>query len=160
MQRIVTTEKAKELRKQLDETEKKIVLAGGCFDILHIGHLTFLESAKQHGEILIVLLESDETIKKSKGPKRPINTQLDRAKLLAALSVVDYVILLDSQMSNTSYDDLVITLKPAIIATTHGDSNRHHKERQAQQIGAHVIDVIELVSDKSTTHVINLLNEL
>jgi rfaE bifunctional protein nucleotidyltransferase chain/domain len=160
MKRIVTTEEAKELSKQLHETKKKIVLAGGCFDILHIGHLTFLESAKQHGETLLVLLESDETIKKSKGPKRPINTQMDRAKLLAALSVVDYVILLDSQMSNISYDDLVITLKPAIIATTQGDSNRHHKERQAQQLGAHVIDVTGLVSDKSTTQVINLLNEL
>ncbi|MGI8419263.1 MAG: adenylyltransferase/cytidyltransferase family protein [Candidatus Levyibacteriota bacterium] len=160
MKKIFVAEDAKELSKELHKFGKQIVLAGGCFDILHIGHLTFLESAKRQGDTLIILLESDETIKKSKGDKRPINLQSDRAKLLAAFSAVDYVILLNPQMSNISYDDLVIALKPAIIATTQGDSNRHHKERQAKQIGSQVIDVTTQISDTSTTKLVNLLNEL
>ncbi|MGH7204323.1 MAG: adenylyltransferase/cytidyltransferase family protein [Candidatus Levyibacteriota bacterium] len=160
MNKILNLQQAEVLSNKLHNQGKTIVLAGGCFDILHIGHLTFLESAKKRGDTLLILLESDKTIRKAKGDKRPINTQHDRAKLLAALSVVDYVILLNPQMSNVSYDDLVIALKPAIIATTQGDSNRHHKERQAKQIGAKVVDVTEFVTDKSTTQVINLLNEL
>lgn len=143
-----------------NEGNKKRVLVGGCFDILHIGHLTFLQAAKQHGDTLIVLLESDQTIAETKGPNRPINTQEDRAKILSALAIVDTVIMLKPQMTNYDYDDLIMTLKPAIIATTSGDRNRHHKERQAKLVAAHVIDVTEQISDKSTTKLIALLNEL
>jgi bifunctional ADP-heptose synthase (sugar kinase/adenylyltransferase) len=107
-----------------------------------------------------LLVESDETITKSKGPKRPINTQNDRAKILSAIEVVDYVVLLDPQMSNSAYDDLVFSLKPVIIATTEGDMNRKHKERQAQKVQAKVVDVTMPITDKSTTKLIDLLNEL
>lgn len=158
--KIFSVEQAKELSQKLHNENQKVVLAGGCFDILHIGHLVFLESAKRYGDVLVVMVESDETIKNTKGPKRPLNIQMDRARLLEAFRVVDYVILLKPEMSNKDYDDLVITLKPAIIATTQGDSNRHHKERQAKLVGADVIDVTEFVSDKSTSQVVKLLNEL
>ena len=160
MNKIVTIDQTSELSKELQNAGKRIIVAGGCFDILHIGHLTFLEEAKKHGDVLVILLESDEAIRRTKGPKRPLNLLQDRARLLEAFSVVDYVILLKQDMTNQDYDDLVIALKPAIIATTAGDSNRHHKERQAQLVGAEVIDVTGFVSDKSTTHVVKLLNEL
>lgn len=159
MNKIFTLEQTKILRKQLDN-QGTIVLAGGCFDILHIGHVTFLEEAKKNGDKLVVLLESDEAIRKAKGPKRPINMHPDRARLLAAITIVDYVVLLEPTMTDQEYDDLVITLKPAIIATTEGDSNRHHKERQAQLVGAQVVDVTPQIRDKSTSHVVQLLNEI
>lgn len=160
MTTIITTDQAIELGTALAQENKKIVLVGGCFDILHLGHLTFLEQAKTHGDSLIVMIEADETIAVSKGPKRPINTQNDRAKLLAALKVVDYVILLPPGMTNEAYDTLVFAIKPAIIATTKGDEHRNHKERQAAAIGAQVIDVVDLVENQSTTKVIEILNEL
>jgi rfaE bifunctional protein nucleotidyltransferase chain/domain len=160
MDKIISFAEASELSIKLQKQQKTIVLAGGCFDILHIGHLTFLEEAKKHGDILVVLVEADETITKAKGPKRPINTQQDRAQLLAALRIVDFVVLLTPQMDNQAYDNLVIAVKPAIIATTQGDKNRHHKERQAALVGAQVMDVTEPIKDKSTTHVVNLLREL
>lgn len=139
---------------------KKVVVAGGCFDLLHIGHVSFLEEAKKNGDVLIVYLESDEAIKKTKGPKRPINTQKDRAKVLAAFSMVDYVILLEPEMTDETYDALVISLKPAIIAATKGDVYRFHKERQAEKVGATVVDVIQPVENHSTSRLIAILNEI
>jgi rfaE bifunctional protein nucleotidyltransferase chain/domain len=160
MDKIVSTEQINEISAVLHKQNKRIVLSGGCFDLLHVGHITFLEEAKKQGDCFIVMLESDETIKKSKGNKRPINTQADRAKILAALSAVDYIVLLKPEMSNKEYDDLVIAIKPAIIATTSGDRNRHHKERTADLVNAKVIDVTMPISDKSTTAIIRLLDEL
>lgn len=158
--KIIETSEIEKLSKKIQHEKQRIVLAGGCFDLLHIGHITFLEEAKKHGNTLVILLESDETITQTKGVTRPINTQEDRAKILAALAVVDFVILLKPHMTNTEYDALVFTIKPAIIATTTGDNNRHHKERQAKQIGASVIDVTMPISDKSTTKLVKLLDEL
>jgi len=140
--------------------DKKIVLVGGCFDILHIGHLIFLDAAKKEGDCLIVLLESDESIKKSKGPRRPLNTQEDRARLLAAFESVDYVVLLPTDMHDKTYDTLVMEIKPAIIATTKGDQYRFHKERQAKSVGASVIDVTDPIKDQSTTKVFEILKEI
>jgi rfaE bifunctional protein nucleotidyltransferase chain/domain len=160
MKKIIHIEEVEELSKKLHAENESVIIAGGCFDILHVGHLTFLEEAKKHGGVLVILLESDETIQASKGPKRPLNLQYDRARMLEALTVVDYVIMLNPKMTNADYDNLVIALKPAIIATTEDDEHRHHKERQAKLVGADVIDVTGFVTDKSTTHVVKLLNEL
>ena len=157
MKKILTSTEAAEVIPKLN---KKTVLVGGCFDILHIGHINFLQHAKKQGEVLLVMLEHDSTIKKRKGPKRPINTQQDRATILNSLEMVDYVILLPEQTDNTFYDELINQLKPAIIATTAGDPFRNHKERQAKQIGAQVVDVIRPVSNKSTTTLVHLLEEL
>jgi FAD synthetase len=160
MNKILSAEKAIQLAKKLHKQNKRIVLVGGCFDLLHIGHITFLEEAKKQGDILLVMLESDAVIAATKGNNRPINSQEIRAKILAALTVVDNVIMLEQHMSNTDYDSLVFAIKPAIIATTGGDTNRYHKERQAKEIGALVIDVTPQISDKSTTKLVHLLNEL
>jgi len=160
MGRIVNEEEAKALAEEFHNQNKRIVLAGGCFDLLHIGHITFLEKAKHQGDILIIMLESDESITQTKGANRPINTQKDRAQILAALSTVDIVLVLSPHMSNAQYDTLVFAIKPAIIATTTGDNNRHFKEKQAAKIGAQVIDVTLPISDKSTTKLVKLLNEL
>ncbi len=160
MNKIFKVEQARQLGAQLDDQRKNVVIAGGCFDILHVGHLTFLEKAKEHGDTLCILIESDESIKKSKGEQRPINIQADRSKLVAALSMVDYVIELAPNMSNDDYDALVIDLKPAIIATTKGDKNRAHKERQAAIINAKVIDVVDPVENQSTTRVFKILHEI
>ena len=74
---------------------KKVVFANGCFDLLHVGHVTLLERAKQLGDVLIVAINSDRSTRKLKGPSRPILSQSDRAKMLAALESVDYVTIFD-----------------------------------------------------------------
>src|SRR5215469_17383103 len=106
MEKILSIENSTDLADKLHQQSKRIVLAGGCFDLLHIGHITFIEEAKKHGDMLLILLESDQTISESKGNNRPINSQDDRAKILSALSSVDYVILLKPHMTDKEYDDL------------------------------------------------------
>lgn len=133
---------------------KKIVLAGGCFDLLHLGHIKFLKEAKEKGELLIVLLESDQTIKKLKGKGRPIHSQDTRAQILAELKSVDYVLLLEEFTSDNQYDELIEKLKPEIIATTKGDKYDFHKKRQAKKIGAKMLYVTEVVKDHSTSKII------
>ena len=77
--------------KEIKKQNKTIVTCNGCFDILHIGHLKFLEEAKEQGDVLIVAINSDSSVKENKGPERPINTENNRAEALAALECVDYI---------------------------------------------------------------------
>lgn len=147
------------LLQTISERQRKLVVVGGCFDILHTGHVMFLEEAKKQGETLIVLLESDESIKRRKGNTRPINMQHDRAYILASLTSVDFVFLLPNSMHDSDYERLVITLKPAIIAITAQDKYRVHKERQAALISAKVVKVVDPIQNKSTSQVLRLLQE-
>lgn len=147
------------LATNLHGAHKKIVLVGGCFDVLHVGHISFLEKAKQAGDTLIILLENDTRIKHLKGPQRPINVQYDRARVLAALITVDFVVLLPENMTDSFYDKLILEIKPAIIATTEQDPNRVHKERQAKLSGSKVIDVISYIENASTSRIAELLKK-
>src|SRR5258708_6636258 len=157
MNKILTVEQAIKESEKLRSREKSIVLAGGCFDILHIGHIHFLEEAKKAGDVLFAFLESDETIRRLKGTSRPINIQEDRAGILAALLVIDYIVLLPPIQTDKDYDDLVIRIKPAIIATTRGDPARSHKERTAKLVNAKVIDVVDQLANKSTSKLVEVL---
>lgn len=158
--KILSYDDVKTTADNLHEADKKIVLVGGCFDILHAGHIAFLEKAKEQGDILIVFIESDAHIKQLKGPHRPVNKQLDRAMVLSHLTIVDYVVPLPDVVENKTYDDLVIQIKPAIIATTAGDKYRHYKERQADMVGAQVVDVIGSIENQSTTRILKILRGL
>lgn len=83
--------------KKLRKDNKKIVTTNGVFDILHIGHIRYLKKAKELGNALIVAVNSDESVKKIKGPRRPINNEHNRAEALAALEFVDYVIIFNEE---------------------------------------------------------------
>lgn len=159
MDKIVTVGQAIQIAQDFHKKSKRIVLVGGCFDILHIGHITFLERAKAAGDVLFVLLEADESIRKIKGENRPISNQEDRARILAAIEVVDEVILLSPDLKGQDYDELIMQLKPAIIATTQGDPKRYLKERQASFVNARIIDVTDVIRGQSTTRLIRLLGK-
>lgn len=159
MNKIISIEKAIQLSLKFKAEDKTIVLCGGCFDILHIGHIQFLENAKKEGDYLFILLESDLSVKKIKGNKRPINSQIDRAKILSSITFVDYVILLDEIKTNKGYDRLVFDLKPDIIAITKNDGEEIHVQRQAKAINAKVVSVITRIKDKSTTKLAKLISE-
>lgn len=148
-----------EVSKQLHKENKKIVLTGGCFDILHIGHITLLENAKKEGNVLMVMLESDESIKLKKGINRPIHTQKQRTEMLSSIRYVDYVIQLPQDMTNEDYDSVVKHIRPAIIAATSGDPYAFHKERQAKETDAKVVYVNKSVENISTTSILDLLTK-
>ena len=90
--------------------DKKIVFTNGCFDILHVGHLRYLQEAKKLGDILIVAVNSDASVKQLKGPTRPVNGELDRMELLAGLECIDYV----TMFEETTAINIVNFLKPEI----------------------------------------------
>lgn len=159
LKKIVTIQEASRLSSKLKKQAKRVVLTGGCFDILHIGHIRFLQKAKARGDVLFVMLESDANITIMKGFGRPINTQKIRAELLSALSFVDFVILLPKLQNNSAYDTVILQLQPAIIATTIGDPNRSHKVRQARLVGGKIINVTEKIADASTTRLADLLSK-
>ncbi|HOV16482.1 MAG TPA: D-glycero-beta-D-manno-heptose 1-phosphate adenylyltransferase [Candidatus Cloacimonadota bacterium] len=96
---------------QLDLKNKKIVFTNGCFDILHAGHVQYLEQAKKLGDILVVGLNSDASVRRLKGENRPINKQEDRALVLAALEFVDYIIIFEE---DTPYE-LIKTVNPDVL---------------------------------------------
>ena len=97
--------------KKIKEENKKIVFTNGCFDILHVGHVRYLSKAKKLGNILIVGLNSDQSVKKLKGDNRPINIFEDRATLLASLRFVDLVIIFEEKTP----ENLIKKIKPDIL---------------------------------------------
>lgn len=149
MQKIISLDQLPHILTPL--TDKKIILAGGCFDILHKGHIAFLGAAKKQGDTLVVLLESDEAIRRNKGENRPVNTVIDRARILATLPTVDYIVMLPDTMTDEGYDNVVLTVKPAIIATTKGDPFISHKERQAKLVDGSVFAVIDRLPEHAST---------
>jgi|SRR3989338_9942322 len=122
--------------------EKKKVLVGGCFDIFHFGHLVFLEKAKELGEVLVIILESDSFISKFKH-KIPVHSQFQRARILAAMNIVDLVILLPLLKSDEDYYEVIKMIRPNIIAITKRDPLEKQKKLQASALGAEVKIVTE-----------------
>lgn len=159
MNKIVSTKKAIELVKNFKLQKKKIVLAGGIFDIIHVGHVRFLEKAKQKGDILFILLESDKKAKIEKGNTRPINNQKTRAEILASLNYLDYVVILNNILSDDNYDKLLREIKPDIIAVTKGSTTFTHAKRQSVKTGAKVIEVIPRINNQSTTKIAEFISK-
>ncbi len=135
----------------LKKTNKTLVLVGGCFDILHAGHIEFLKRAKELGDILIVLLESDSKIKKLKGEKRPVNSQEDRSLILSNLPFVSYVYPLPDLKSNENYKILVKRLKPDIIAISGTDFVFDWEKKLEKEGFLKIVKVMDRIPNKSTT---------
>lgn len=134
----------------------KTVLVGGCFDLIHIGHIYFLEEAKKLGDRLVVLLESDETIRRLKGEHRPIHTQEERKKMLLAIRFVDEVVSIPSLKTDTEYFDVIQTIHPNIIAFTEGDPILTKKIKQAELVGARAVVIPRIPNVSSTSLAKNL----
>ena len=117
---IVNRHKAKSILVRFREQEKKIVFTNGCFDILHRGHLELLQPAKELGDLLVVGLNTDASVKQLKGEPRPFYNENDRAALLDALTPVDLVVLFDEDTPL----DLICELKPDILVKG-GDYDSH-----------------------------------
>ncbi|MGM0624201.1 MAG: D-glycero-beta-D-manno-heptose-7-phosphate kinase [Campylobacterota bacterium] len=141
-----TFSEIKTLCKNLRSRGKKIVFTNGCFDLLHVGHVKYLEAAKENGDVLIVGLNSDSSVAKLKGDDRPINNQYDRAYLLASLEVVDYVVVFEE---DTPYE-LIKIVEPDLLVKG-GD----YKDKQI--VGSDIaqeVMLVDFIDGKSTTKTI------
>lgn len=133
--------------------DKNIVLVGGCFDVLHFGHIEFLKKAKAAGNYLIVALEPDERILKYKH-RKPTHTQRERAEILSAIRFVDKIILLPVLNGFEEYNQLVQYIHPKVIAITQGDPQFNNKQNQAKMVGAMVKVVVQRL-DFSSSAIVN-----
>ena len=143
---IKTFDEIKTLASKLHNQGKKIVFTNGCFDILHVGHVKYLEVAKSYGDVLILGLNADSSVRKLKGPTRPINTQDDRAYILASLESVDYVVIFEEE---TPYE-LIKLIKPHVLVK---GGDYEGKEVVGQDI-ADELKLVQFVDGKSTTNTI------
>lgn len=153
MKKIIAFNQISELINQISQPK---VLVGGCFDILHLGHVRFLNEAKKLGTVLVAL-ESDESLIKHKGHLRPIHKQDERAEVLSSLESVDYVLLLPFFSTHEEYFNLTKIISPNIIAVTEGDDQLENKQKQAKLVGAKVV-VIPKINTPSTTQLLKLLD--
>lgn len=114
-EKIITPEQATAVAQKLKEEGRTIVTVNGAFDLMHAGHLDMLEEAKQQGDVLVVGLNSDSSVRQGKGEGRPIIPELERAALLAALACVDYVIIIEAPYGEVQ-NVLLRTVRPQIHA--------------------------------------------
>ncbi len=141
----------KELAEFLDKNKgKKIVFTNGCFDILHRGHVTYLAEARKLGDLLVIGLNSDASVKRLKGPERPINNENDRRYVLSQLKSVDYVEI----FSEDTPLNLILTVKPSVLVKG-GDWKIEQivGGKEVQQMGGEVFS-LNFVDGYSTTSLI------
>ena len=142
---------------QFKDSDKKVILTSGCFDILHVGHLENLKIAKSLGDILVVCLSNDEQVRKLKGSTRPVNNYEDRINLFKTISYVDYVVLYAESNIETeeTLDQIMKTVNPMIWAK--GDEYTEAKIREKHPSLDKIV-LIPTIVNKSTTNIIKKIN--
>jgi rfaE bifunctional protein nucleotidyltransferase chain/domain len=135
---------------------KRVVATGGCFDVLHAGHVSSLEAARRMGDALVVLLNSDESVRRSKGDGRPVNTAEDRARVLLGLGCVDAVEVFDDDDPSTTLE----RLRPDVWAKGADYGGTVLPEAQVvRRYGGRVV-LLPYLAGRSTTRILNdLINE-
>lgn len=139
-----------EIVERLKAKNKRIVFTNGCFDILHVGHVKYLQEAKSYGDVLIVGLNTDNSVRTLKGPTRPVNSEEDRAYILGALEAVDYVVLFSDE---TPYE-LIKSIAPDILVK--GGDYEGKAVVGAEFSGE--LRLVQFVDGKSTTATIARIN--
>ena len=147
---LVNREDIKALVDIIHNSGKTVVCTNGCFDILHVGHVRYLEATKAFADFSIVLLNSDKSVKSIKGPTRPINNENDRAELLSALNCVDYVVLFDEDSPRNLLDEI----KPDVYTKGADYTMETLPEADIMRKNGTRVEFIKFVEGKSTTNVI------
>ncbi len=152
---IVERKNIKELSEQLKDEGKTIVFTNGYFDILHSGHVFYLQKAKQQGDILILGLNSDASVRRLKGEKRPINSEIDRAIVISELKSIDYVVIFEE---DTPLEIISLIVPNKLVKG--GDYKKDDVVGKdiVESNGGEVV-IIPFVDGKSTTNIINKINE-
>ncbi|MFA7658888.1 MAG: D-glycero-beta-D-manno-heptose 1-phosphate adenylyltransferase [Candidatus Gastranaerophilaceae bacterium] len=156
MGEVIKRESIRQVVKGLQESGKTVVTTNGCFDILHVGHVRYLQKTKSFADYSVILLNSDKSVKLIKGEGRPINNENDRAEILCALSCVDYVVLFDE----SSPGDLLDEIKPNIHTKGADYSVGTLPEADVILKNGGKIEFITFVEGKSTTNTIETMRKL
>ena len=154
MGKIVSNDEIIKIVREGQNQGKTFAATNGCFDILHVGHVRYLQKSKSFADYLIVMLNSDSSVKMLKGDSRPINNENDRAELLTALCCVDYVVLFEE----VSPAKLLEEIKPDIYTKGADYTLEKLPEREVVERNGIKVEFIEFVEGKSTTGIINKIN--
>jgi len=149
---------AEEMRKEivkLQKAGKRVVFTNGVFDILHIGHLTYLEEAGNLGDVLVVGVNSDASVKVNKGDKRPINSEKNRAYVLLGTKFVDYAVIFDEKTP----EKLLDVLKPDVHVKGGDYKKEDLPETKIVEGNGGEVKILSFVDNVSTTQIINKIIE-
>src|SRR5689334_20603267 len=154
--KIVSIEELHRERERLRAEGKRLVFTNGCFDILHVGHVRYLQSARSLGDALLVAINSDPSVRELKGPGRPVMNEHERAEMLAALSAVDYVTIFD----DISPRSLIAEVLPDILVKG-GDYqlDEIHGREEVEAAGGHVLS-LPFVEGASTSSIIERVKKV
>lgn len=150
--RVITADELAGVRDAMELAGRKLVFTNGCFDLLHAGHVRYLQQARALGDALVIGLNSDRSVRELKGEGRPLNPQDDRAEVLAALGCVDYVVIFDGKRAT----ELIRTVRPHVYAKG-GDYTANSLDPDERAVLAEVgarIEILPLVPGRSTTAVV------
>ena len=150
--RILTAEALSGVRDQMERAGQTLVFTNGCFDLLHAGHVRYLQQARELGHALAVGLNSDRSVRELKGEGRPINAEDDRAEVVAALGCVDYVVIFDGKRAT----DLLRAVRPQVYAKG-GDYTPESLDPDERAILAAAdaeVQILPLLPGRSTTAVL------
>ena len=150
MGQILTRKNISEFVDKLHKAGKTVVTTNGCFDILHVGHVRYLQKTKSFADYSMVLLNSDKSVRSIKGPTRPINNESDRAEVLCALACVDYVVLFDED----SPANLIDEIKPDVYTKGADYTMETLPEADIMRKNNIKVEFITFVEGKSTTKTI------
>jgi rfaE bifunctional protein nucleotidyltransferase chain/domain len=157
-EKIITWVKLPEWRAAMRESGRKLVVTNGCFDLLHLGHVTYLETARNMGDALLVGVNSDESVRQLKGPDRPVNSEQDRAAVLAALeSVAGACIFTDKSATR-----FLAAAQPDVYVKGGDytpDTLNQDERRVIEQAGGRIV-IIPFVPGKSTTALLQQISRL
>jgi rfaE bifunctional protein nucleotidyltransferase chain/domain len=155
--KIVTAEQAGALGKQMRENRRKLVFTNGCFDLLHVGHVRYLQAARALGDALLVAINGDESVRALKGEGRPLNRADDRAELVAALECVDHVVIFPEVRAT----QLLEIVRPSIYAKggNYTEDTLHTDERAAlERIGTE-IRILPFEAGHSTSRLLEKIKQ-
>ena len=154
--KIKTETELKKIITDLKKQGKKIVFTNGCFDLLHVGHARYLQEAKALGNVLVIGVNTDSSVKQGKGDKRPVVPEMERAEMLAALECVDYVVLFSDRLPSR----IIAELKPDIDVK--GGDYTIDKMPEAKVVLGYggQVKILKEIKGKATTNIINKILEV
>jgi len=157
-EKIIPWEKLPDWRAACRASGKRLVVTNGCFDLLHLGHVTYLENARNHGDALLVGVNADASVRQLKGPERPVNSEADRAAVLAALESVSAICIFTDRIATrflaAAQPDIYVKGGDYTIETV------NQEERRIVENGGGKIIIVPVVPGKSTTALLKKISQL
>ena len=150
-----TLKELSELRRKLQKNRKRIVLTNGCFDLLHVGHIKLFSASKNLGDVLIVAIDDDDSVRRLKGPDRPVISATERVRILSALDSVDYMVVFDSR----DLDKVIAGIRPDVLTKGSNYESEEVMGRDLVENYGGRVELIPITEKISSTQIINTIKK-